>query len=74
MLRAVAAGPKVLLLDEPTASLDGDSTTRVEALLRGLLAGGTTLVVVTHDTTQAARLGAGRHARLERGRFVAAPA
>lgn len=52
---AVASDPAVLLLDEPTSALDADATAAVEALLAGR-----TLVWVTHDDAQAARLGGQR--------------
>jgi phosphate transport system ATP-binding protein len=53
--RALANGPQVLLLDEPTASLDPISTQRIEELvyeLRHQL----TVVIVTHNMQQAARV------------------
>ena len=60
IIRALVFEPAALLLDEPTAPLDPDSTAKVEALLRERLAAGLALVVVTHDASQADRLGA-RH-------------
>lgn len=57
LLRALAGQPAVLLLDEPTGALDTAATAAVEALLRERLAAGLTLVLVTHDPAQAARLG-----------------
>lgn len=55
--RTVINGPEVLLLDEPTSSLDAASESRVEALLEDLLAElGLTYVMVTHDREQAKRL------------------
>jgi len=60
ILRALVLDPPVLLLDEPTAPLDPDSTRQMESLLRERTAAGMTLVVVTHDARQARRLGA-RH-------------
>lgn len=65
--RTVMVDPEVLLLDEPTASLDSDAESEVERLLSDLLASGDrTAVLVTHDTAQAERL-AGRVARLGDG-------
>jgi ABC-type lipoprotein export system ATPase subunit len=48
--RAVVNGPKLLLADEPTSSLDDAATARAIDLLTGEAARtGATLVVVTHD-------------------------
>jgi len=48
--RALAVDPKVILADEPTASLDGENGQEVMKLLRQLTADqGRTAVVVTHD-------------------------
>lgn len=55
LARALAVGPDVLLLDEPTSSLDPISTEYVEALLREL-APALTLIVVTHNLGQARRV------------------
>ena len=55
--RALACGPRVLFLDEPTASLDPASTHAIEQLIREAHEGGVTIVLVTHDTGQARRLG-----------------
>ena len=53
--RALASTPPVLLLDEPTASLDPISTQSVEELLYELREG-MTVVIVTHNMQQAARV------------------
>lgn len=53
--RALATRPKVLLLDEPTASLDPLSTQKVEELVYQLR-GSVTVVIVTHNMQQAARV------------------
>lgn len=53
--RAIATRPKVLLLDEPTASLDPISTQKIEELI-GELRTDMTLVIVTHNMQQAARV------------------
>ena len=53
--RALATSPRVLLLDEPTASLDPASTQSVEQLVRELR-GDVTIIIVTHNMQQAARI------------------
>lgn len=45
----LAMGPRVLLLDEPTAGLDGQGVETLLSVLDGLVAQGTTLVFATHD-------------------------
>ncbi|MFF8032181.1 ABC transporter ATP-binding protein [Streptomyces sp. NPDC016626] len=55
LARALAAGPGVLLLDEPTAGLDPASAGVVLDLLDGLRASGTAVLTVTHDPATAAR-------------------
>ena len=64
--RALAVDPPVLLMDEPTASLDPQRRTELADLLRGLTAGGRTIVVATHDD-EFARECATRILRLEDG-------
>jgi len=54
--RALACRPKLLFLDEPTASLDPASTAAVEALIGEARAEGVTVLLVTHDSGQARRL------------------
>ena len=60
--RAMATGPRLLLADEPTGSLDRDTGERVsEDLLRFCTDTGATCVIATHDPLLAARC-----ARVER--------
>lgn len=56
IVRALLTRPRVLLLDEPTASLDPTTTLAVEALVGRRLHDGMTLVLVTHDAAQAERM------------------
>ena len=53
--RALATDPEVLLLDEPTASLDPVSSQKVEELVYELRKD-MTIVIVTHNMQQAARV------------------
>jgi len=53
--RALAVGPKILLMDEPASALDPKSTTRIEDLI-GELRTNYTIVIVTHNMQQAARV------------------
>ena len=53
--RAMATQPRVILLDEPTASLDPLSTQKVEELVHQLR-GSVTVIIVTHNMQQAARV------------------
>ncbi len=48
--RALANGPKLILADEPTSSLDDENTEKVIQLLRSQAAKvGAALIIVTHD-------------------------
>ena len=53
--RAIAADPEVLLMDEPCSALDPIATAKVEDLINEL-AGQYTVVIVTHNMQQAARV------------------
>ena len=70
ILRAVAAEPRVLLLDEPTAHLDLDKRRRLASLLRELRDRGVGVVVATHDYLLARRV-ADEAVVLEEGRVRA---
>ena len=55
LARALAVGPDVLLLDEPTSSLDPVTTESIEALIKTLTPA-LSLIVVTHNLGQAMRI------------------
>ncbi len=68
LARALAVGPEVLLLDEPTSSLDPIATESIESLIRALVPA-ITVVIVTHNLAQARRV-ADRTIFLNDGRLV----
>jgi phosphate transport system ATP-binding protein len=53
--RAIAVAPDVILMDEPASALDPIATSRIEDLMRELVAD-YTIVIVTHNMQQAARV------------------
>ena len=67
--RALALEPRILLIDEPTSSLDPELTGEVLNVLRGLAAEGVTMVIVTHEIGFAAQV-AQHVVFLEAGRIV----
>ncbi|AMN45185.1 ATP-binding cassette domain-containing protein [Rhodoplanes sp. Z2-YC6860] len=71
LARALARDPSVLLLDEPTASLDPAVTKAIEDIIRAVAARGVKVVMATHDLGEARRL-AGDVVFLHRGRAVEA--
>lgn len=68
LARALAVNPEVLLLDEPTSSLDPTTTEKIEGLIASLT-NRLTVIIVTHDLAQAARV-ADRTAFFFDGRLV----
>lgn len=54
--RALACSPRLLFLDEPTASLDPASTLMIEQQIAQAHAAGVMIVMVTHDVNQARRI------------------
>ncbi|HET6772329.1 MAG TPA: ATP-binding cassette domain-containing protein [Acidimicrobiales bacterium] len=67
--RALLARPRLVLLDEPTASLGVAETVRIQALIRECREAGTGLLLVTHDLEQVFTL-ADRVVVLRAGRVV----
>jgi tungstate transport system ATP-binding protein len=57
LARAWAIEPEVFFLDEPTANLDPGATREVEEIVERIRAGGTKIVMTTHNLGQARRLG-----------------
>ena len=55
LARSLAVGPEVLLLDEPTSSLDPVTTESVEQLIRDMVPA-LTIIIVTHNLGQARRV------------------
>ena len=68
--RAMARRPRLLLLDEPTASLGVSESAQVEELIGRLRERGTTILLACHDIDQMFRL-ADRIVVLRHGRIVA---
>ena len=68
LLRALATGPEVLFLDEPTSSLDPAATLAIERLIGRIAGEAVKIVMVTHDIGQARRLAA-EVMFLDRGRL-----
>jgi osmoprotectant transport system ATP-binding protein len=71
LARALAAGPPILLMDEPFGALDPITRAEMQDMLRSLLARlRKTVLLVTHDLAEALYL-ASRIVLLEEGRIVA---
>jgi len=56
LARALAVEPEVLLLDEPTSALDPAAALAVDDVVRSLVRGGLSVVLVSHDLGRAASL------------------
>ena len=69
LARAWALEPRLLFLDEPTASLDPGAAAEVERIVADIHAAGTAIVLATHNLGFARRLG-GRVALLHQGRIA----
>ncbi|MCD7102168.1 cell division ATP-binding protein FtsE [Pseudoclavibacter sp. 13-3] len=67
--RAVVTKPAILLADEPTGNLDPDTSAGIMSVLERINAGGTTVLMATHDTTIVNRMRR-RVIQLENGHLV----
>src|SRR5690606_5193742 len=70
LARALAGGPRVLLLDEPAAGLDTGEVAALTRILKALAADGMALLVVEHDLDLVADLADVVHV-MTAGRIVA---
>ncbi len=70
LARGLINDPRVLFLDEPTRGLDPMSARNLRGIVRELSEGGTTVVLTTHDMTEADEL-CQRVAFLSEGRIIA---
>lgn len=66
----LAMGPELLMLDEPTSSLDHRASVEIYDILRGLVREGKSVIVVEHDTDYLVGLG-GKFLVLDEGKAVA---
>ncbi len=73
VVRALMAGPKLLLLDEPAAGLNDRETSELAALLRAICDAGTTIMVVEHNMSLVMGI-ADRIFVLDAGRLIASGA
>lgn len=69
LARALARDPAIILLGEPTASLDPASTKAIEDIISAIAASGIKVVMSTHDLGEARRIG-GDIVLLHRGRVI----
>lgn len=68
LARALVLGPRVLLLDEPLAGVDRESAAVIRNVIAGLPAGGTTVIMATHDPERTGQY-EGESIHLEEGRL-----
>lgn len=66
----LAMGPELVMLDEPTSSLDHRASVEIYDILRGLAREGRGIIVVEHDTDYLATLG-GKYLVLNEGKVIA---
>ena len=70
LARALCGNPELLLLDEPCAGLDALSHETLFGILRGLLADGCAVVMVTHDISDIDGIPEGRVIRISHGKIA----
>ncbi len=70
LARSIAQEPQMIILDEPTSSLDPGNTAVVKDIITGLVESGHTVVFTTHDPNFAAET-ADSIAMIKRGRLLA---
>ena len=70
--RALVTGPSVILADEPTGNLDTEKSREILALFQKINAGGSTVVLITHEEDIAKH--AKRVIKLRDGQIVRSPA
>ncbi|HIG78511.1 MAG TPA: ABC transporter ATP-binding protein [Cycloclasticus sp.] len=68
LTRARILSPRLLLLDEPTASMDTDAKQQTSLLLQRLKSEGVSIIISSHETHTVDHI-ADRHLLLERGRI-----
>lgn len=69
IIRAMMMNPEVLLFDEPTSALDPESIGGVLSLIRELVEGGMTIMIVTHEMSFAREI-ATRVVFLDKGKII----
>ncbi len=68
--RAMAAEPKILLLDEPAAGCNPTETEAIDAVIKTITAQGVTVILIEHDMRMVMRISSRIHV-LDRGRTLA---
>jgi len=69
LARALVLEPELLLLDEPTANLDPESTSIIEEAIRHVNRMGTTIITATHNVFQIGEI-AKKAALMQKGRII----
>ena len=69
LARAICGNPELLLLDEPCAGLDAHTHEVLFTILRGMLAKGCAVIMVTHDISDIDGIPEGRVIRISHGKI-----